>query len=56
VLTEARDKLERGGAGTSTELGGEESRRSWEASLGLRCRAPGTLASGARRRGRSCRG
>jgi hypothetical protein len=31
-------------------------RCSWKEALGLRCRAPGTLASGARRRGRSCRG
>jgi hypothetical protein len=56
VLTEAQDRLERGGAVTSTEPGGEESRRSWGASLGLRCRAPGTSTSGARKRGRSCQG
>jgi hypothetical protein len=56
VLTETRDRLERGDVVTSMEPGGEESRRSWGASLGLRCRAPGTSASGARGRGRSCRG
>jgi hypothetical protein len=56
VLTETRDRLERGGVVTSTEPGGEESRHSWGASLGLRCRAPGTSASGARGRGRPCWG
>jgi hypothetical protein len=56
VLTEAQDRLEHGGVVTSMEPGGEESRRSWGASLGLHCRAPGTSASGARRRGRSCQG
>jgi hypothetical protein len=56
VLTETRDRLECGGMVTSTEPGGEESRRSRGASPGLRCRAPGTSASGARGRGRSCQG
>jgi hypothetical protein len=56
VLTGTRDRLERGSVVTSTEPGGEESRRSRGASPGLRCRAPGTSAIGARGRGRSCRG
>jgi hypothetical protein len=56
LLTEVQTGLERDGEEASTESGGEERPALVEGEPRLRCGAPGCSTSGARRRGKWCRG